>query len=140
MMAASLKPTPARDSSQKLGNMEHTVQPAGTSAGWRLPFSSNSGLNIFQAARLVSASSKSGLWVFFTVQFVCESSQDVFSACLRETLTFIAYSGIGGLANLIGFRDFLTLFWVANLPGISLQDGMFQFQRKLYLDGEKPSQ
>lgn len=44
------------DSAQKLGDLLHTLQPAGISAGSRVSFQSDSGLNLFLAAWLVSAS------------------------------------------------------------------------------------
>lgn len=54
----------------KTGNLEHLAQPAGSSAGWTLPFPGASiGLNLFLAAPLVPASpsqlslSRSLLWV-----------------------------------------------------------------------------
>ena len=46
----------------KLRNLEHTAQPAGTSTIWRMSSPSDSSLNLFQAAQLLSASSRQLVW------------------------------------------------------------------------------
>jgi hypothetical protein len=57
--AASPKPTPARVPTYKAGNLELITQPAGSLTGWRVSFPGSSvGLNLFQAALLLSASSR----------------------------------------------------------------------------------
>lgn len=51
------------DRSQKLRSLEHTAQSTGCSTGWRVPFPCASvGLNVWQAARLVSASFRHLVW------------------------------------------------------------------------------
>lgn len=65
--AVASKPAPAWVTSQKSGDLELTVQPARSTAGWTLPFPDvSTDLNLFQAEQLVSASCRKliGLRVF----------------------------------------------------------------------------
>lgn len=57
--AASPKPTPARVTGHKAGNLESTKQPAGSSSVWRVSFlGAFVDSNLLQGALLVSASSR----------------------------------------------------------------------------------
>lgn len=60
--AVSSKPTPAWVTSHKSGELELAAQPTGRSTGWTLSFPGvSTGLNLFQADQLVSASP--GSWL-----------------------------------------------------------------------------
>lgn len=77
------------DRSQNLGKLDHTAQPVGSQTCWKVSFSSNSDLKLFQEVGVISESS---------LQLVC----------LRDA--FIVYSGQdGGLVNLVCFRSYLVV-------------------------------
>ena len=106
--------------------LEHTAQPTGSSAGWRVFFLVASiGRNLYQSAWLVSSSSRSGLWVFFTLG-------------LPETDSVsIAYSGGEGPGESGQFQELPAAILRCLLSCLKIfhaglqDDRLFQFQRTL---------
>ena len=125
------------DRSQKLKNLEHTAQHVGSSTGWRVSFQRDSvGRRLFQAAWLVSASSK---------QLVLSQSLRCRFVCLRVFFAVLIPSVSEKWSPLIVYscRDrpresnqFQGLPWAilsctASCLSSFLQDGMLDFWSKL---------
>ena len=100
------------DKPTKVGNLEHTTQLAGNSAGWRVAFPGDSlGLNFFQAAQLVPAS-KQRLWSqesSLQLGFIGSSWQLSFLPSEGASQLFLFT--LAGLVTLISFRDFLISYF-----------------------------
>jgi hypothetical protein len=94
----------------KARNLENTAQPEGNSENWKVSFLSDSvGLNLFQVAWLVTASSRQLVW---PQSLLCSLTG------LRVNLgpSFLLTQVGRGLVNLVSFRDFLKLSRVVHLP------------------------
>ena len=108
--ALSPKPTPALGQLMKARNLEHPAQPEGNSENWRVSFLSDSvGLNLFQVAWLVTASSRQLVW---PQSLLCSLTGLRVNPGPSLLLTQVGR----GLVNLVSFRDFLKLSRVVHLP------------------------
>ena len=83
----------------ELGNLEHNVEPTGSSRTWRLSFQRD--------CLKPLPGGWSGLRFFSVVQHVSKSSWQLSFTLLRGTLS--TYSQREAFVNLINFRDFLEL-------------------------------
>lgn len=104
--AVSPKPTPAQIT--KSGNLQHTVQSAGSSTDQRMSFPGGSVIvTLFQAAQPVSALSRQLVWSqSLPYSFVCLSFFAAQLHLVKEgLLVFITYSSTGGLSESSQFQE-----------------------------------